>query len=112
MKIYNIKHKITRIKGVSGGAVGWGIATSRKIVGSIPYAVIGIFHWRNFSGRTMVLGSTQALTEMSTKHMSRGLRRLVRTADNLTTFMCLLSRKSGGLDLPEPRSVKSSRYSD
>jgi len=32
-------------------------ATSRKVAGSIPN-VIGIFHWNNPSGRTMVLGST------------------------------------------------------
>jgi hypothetical protein len=33
-------------------------ATSRKVAGSIPDGVIGIFHWRNPSGRTMALGST------------------------------------------------------
>jgi hypothetical protein len=41
-------------------------ATSRKIAGSIPDCVIGIFHWHNPSGRTMALGSTQPRTEMST----------------------------------------------
>jgi hypothetical protein len=33
-------------------------ATSRKVVGSIPDDVIGIFHWHNPSGRTMALGLT------------------------------------------------------
>ena len=33
-------------------------ATSRKVAGSIPDNVIGIFHWHNPSGRTMALGST------------------------------------------------------
>ena len=45
-------------------------ATSLKVVGSISHGVIGIFHWHNPSGRTMVLVLTQLLTEMSTKNFS------------------------------------------
>jgi hypothetical protein len=45
-------------------------ATTRKVAGSIPDGVIGIFHRHNPSGRTMALGSTQALTEMSTRNIS------------------------------------------
>jgi len=45
---------------------------SRKVAGSIPDGVIGLFHWNNISGRTMVLGSTQPLTEMSTRDVSWG----------------------------------------
>ena len=44
--------------------------TSRKVAGSIPYGVIGIFPWHNPSGRTTALGSTQLLTEMSTRNIS------------------------------------------
>ena len=33
-------------------------AKSQKVAGSIPVGVIGIFHWYNPSGHTMVLGST------------------------------------------------------
>ena len=40
-------------------------ATSRKVAGSIPDGVIEIFHWHNPSDRTMAVGSTQPLTEMS-----------------------------------------------
>ena len=40
-------------------------ATSRKVVGSIPNCVTGIFHWHNPSGRTMALELIQLLTEMS-----------------------------------------------
>jgi hypothetical protein len=40
-------------------------ATNQKIAGSIPDGVIGIFHRHNPSDRTMALGSTQPLTEMS-----------------------------------------------
>ena len=47
-------------------------ATNRKVAGSIPYGVIGNFHWHNPSDRTMALGSTQALTEMSTRSISWG----------------------------------------
>jgi hypothetical protein len=39
-------------------------ATSRKVAGSIPDGVILIFHWHNPPGPTMVLGSTQPLTEI------------------------------------------------
>jgi len=37
-------------------------ATNRKVSGSIPDGVIGIFQWHNSSGRTMALGLTQPLT--------------------------------------------------
>jgi hypothetical protein len=66
-------------------------ATNRNVTGSIPDGVIGFFHWHNPFGRTMALGSTQPLTEMSTKNISWEWRRLVCRADNLATFMCLLS---------------------
>jgi hypothetical protein len=46
-------------------------------------------HWNCSS--TMAPGLTQRLTEMSTRNISLGLRRPVRRADNLTTFMCWLS---------------------
>jgi hypothetical protein len=41
----------------------------RKVAGSIPDGVIGIFHWHNSSGRTMALGLTQPLTEMSARNI-------------------------------------------
>jgi len=47
-------------------------ATSWKVAGSIPAGVIGILHWHNPSGCTMALGSTQPLTEMSTRNISWG----------------------------------------
>ena len=54
-----------------------------------------IFHWSNPSGHTISLGSPQPLTEMSTRNVSWGVRRPVRMADNLTTFMCRLSWNLG-----------------
>ena len=38
-----------------------------------PKVSFGIFHWHNPSGRTMALGSTQPLTEMSTRNISWGV---------------------------------------
>jgi hypothetical protein len=38
-------------------------------MGSIPDEVIGFFNLPNPSSRTMVLGSTQPLTEMSTRNL-------------------------------------------
>ena len=56
-------------------------ATNRKVAGSIPDGVIGIFHWHNPSNRTVALGRLTLLTEMSTI-------RPVSRADNLTTILC------------------------
>ena len=49
-------------------------ATSRKVMGSTPDGVTGTFYWHNPSGRTMALGLTQPLTEMSTRNISWGVR--------------------------------------
>jgi len=49
-------------------------ATTRKVAGSIPDGVIGIIRRHNPSGRNMALGSTQALTEMSTRYTSWGVK--------------------------------------
>ena len=49
-------------------------ATSWKVAGSIPNVVIGIFHRHNHSDRTMALGLTQPLTEMSTKNICWGVK--------------------------------------
>jgi hypothetical protein len=47
-------------------------ATSQKVAGSIPDGVTGIFQWLNPSGRIVALGSTEPLTEMSTRSPSWG----------------------------------------
>jgi hypothetical protein len=57
---------------VRDSAVSWDTATSRKVGGSFPNGVIGIFHWHNPSGHTMVLGLTQPLTELSTRSIYWG----------------------------------------
>jgi hypothetical protein len=48
-------------------------ATNPKVAGSILDGVIGIFHLYNPSARTMALGSTQPLTEISTRIISWGV---------------------------------------
>jgi hypothetical protein len=103
--VNNILHQsVTTLPHLGGGAVGCRhCATSLKVAGSIPDGVIWIFHFLNPSGGTMALGSNQPLTEMSTRDVSWGLRRPVRTADNLTTFMCRLSINSWSLTLLEPQ---------
>jgi hypothetical protein len=57
-------------------------ATSQKVAGLIP----GFFNWSNPSSHTMVLGSTQPLTEMSTRNLSGGKGQLVHNAANLTAI--------------------------
>jgi len=49
-------------------------ATSWKVAGSIPDGANGIFHLLNPSGRTMALGFTQPLTEISTRNISWGVK--------------------------------------
>ena len=49
---------------------GLAIATRRKLAGSIPYGVTGIFHLFNPSSSIVALRSTQSLKEMSTRNIS------------------------------------------
>jgi hypothetical protein len=46
--------------------------TSRKVAGSNPDEIIGFFNGPNPSSRTMVLGSTPTLTEMSARNLPGG----------------------------------------
>jgi hypothetical protein len=45
-----------------------------EVAGLIPDGVIGILHRHNLSGRTMALGLTQPLAEMSTRNISLGVK--------------------------------------
>jgi hypothetical protein len=47
---------------------------------------VDFFNWPNSSGRAMALGSTQPPTEMSTRNLPRGKKRLARRADNLAAI--------------------------
>jgi hypothetical protein len=47
---------------------------------------VDFFSLPNLSSRTMVLGSSQSLTEMSTKNLPGGKKRPARRADNLAAI--------------------------
>ena len=87
----------------AGGAVGWGTAlqAGRSRV-RFPMMSLEFFYLHNPSGRTMALGLTQTLTEMSTSSISwvgKG-GRCVR----LTTLppSCAVVMKSGNLNFLAP----------
>jgi hypothetical protein len=63
-------------------------STNQKVAGLILDGVMEFFILIYPSDRTMVLGSTQPLTEMSTGCIFWGQMRPVRKADNLTTILC------------------------
>jgi hypothetical protein len=50
----------------------------------------------------MTLGSTQPLTEMSTRNLPGGKGRPARKANNLTPSLSRLYRKCGSLDVSQP----------
>jgi hypothetical protein len=55
-------------------------------MGSIADEVTGFFNCPNYSSRTMTLGLTQPLTEMSTSNLPGGKGRPAHKADNLTAI--------------------------
>jgi hypothetical protein len=56
------------------------------MAGSIPNEVIGFLNWPNPASRTMFLGSTQPVTEMSTRNLPGGKWRPARKGNNLTSI--------------------------
>jgi hypothetical protein len=75
--------------------------TNWKVVGSIPDGVTGI-HWHNPSGRTMALGSTQHLAEMSTRNISWGVKAAGAYGWQIYHLHVATVLKSGNLKLLEP----------
>jgi hypothetical protein len=76
-------------------------ATNQKVAVSIPDGVVELFIDIKPSDRTMALGSTQPLTEMSTRRISwRKCSRCVR----LTTLplSCAVVKQSGNFNFLEP----------
>jgi hypothetical protein len=72
--------------GVRGSVVGWGTTLQAgRSRDRIPDEV-GFFSLPNSSSRTMALGSTQLLTEMSTRNIHGGKGRPARKADNFTAI--------------------------
>jgi hypothetical protein len=58
----------------------------QTVVGSIADEATGIFNWPNSSSRIIALGSTQPLTDMSTRNLPGGTGRPARKADKLTAI--------------------------
>jgi hypothetical protein len=73
--------------GARGGVVGWGtmLQAGRSRV-RFPMRPLDISIWPNPSSRTMVLGLTQPLTEMSTRNLPGGKGWGACKADNLTAI--------------------------
>jgi hypothetical protein len=71
---------------VRGSVVGWGtMLQAGRSRDRIPDEV-DFFNLPNPSSRTMALGSTQPLTEMSTRNIPGDEGRPARKADNLTAI--------------------------
>jgi hypothetical protein len=82
-------HKYIRLLGQGGTRYrSWfrHYATTRKFAVSIPDEVIGFFNLPNSSSRTMALGSTPPLTEMSTRGLPEGKWKRAHKSDNLTAI--------------------------
>jgi hypothetical protein len=84
------------------GAAVAQLVEALKVAGSIPDGVIGIFHWHNPVCRTMALGSTQPLTEISTRNIYWGVN--VAGAYGWQPYHLHVPTvwKSGSLNLLEP----------
>jgi hypothetical protein len=89
-------------KGARGSVVGWG--TMLQAVWS-PIRVpdeVDILNFPNTYSRTMALGSTQSLTEISTRNLPGGKKRSARRADNLAAIYEPNVWKCGSLNLSQP----------
>ena len=89
--------------GALGGAVSWGTAlqAGRSRL-RFPMVSLEIFHCHNPSGRTMAPGSTQPLTEMSTRNISWGVKAAGAYGWQPYHLHVPIVLKSGSLNLLEP----------
>jgi hypothetical protein len=63
---------------------------------------VDFFNLPDLSSFTMALGSTQPLTDMSTRNIPGGKKRPARRADNLAAIYEPNVRKFGSLNLSQP----------
>jgi hypothetical protein len=64
-------------------------------------SIIGIFTWSNLPSRTVTLGSTRSLTEMSTMEFPGDIGRPASKADNLTLCVSRRLAKYKSLDVSQ-----------
>jgi hypothetical protein len=91
------------LPGACGSVVGCGtMLQSRRSPVRFPMRLLDFFNWPNPSSRTVVLGSTQPLTKMSTRKLpgGGGKGRPARKADTLTANCDLIVYKKGGPPRP------------
>jgi hypothetical protein len=74
------------LEGVHGSIVGWGTTLQAGRSRDRILDEVDFFNLPNPSSRTIALGSTQPLTEMSTRNIPGGEGRPARKADNLTAI--------------------------
>jgi hypothetical protein len=77
-------------------------ATNRKVAGSIPDGVIGIFHWHNPSGRTTSLGVDSASNRNEYQEYFLGVKAAGAYGWQSYHLHVSIVLKSGSLNLLEP----------
>jgi hypothetical protein len=90
------------LEGARCSIVGWGTMLQ---AGRSPVRVpdeVDFFNLPNPSSRTMALGSTQPLTEMSTRDLPEGKKRPACRADNLAAIYEPNVWKCGSLNPSQP----------
>jgi hypothetical protein len=113
------RHVLTRVAkcidvdgGIFENALYYAIGACGSVVEALCYKPEGRrfesqMRWNFFnlpypSSRTMALGSTQPLTEMSIRNLPGGKKRPARRADNLAAICEPNVFKCGSLNLPQP----------
>ena len=86
-----------------GGAAGWGNALQAGR-SRVRFPIVSLQFFVDII-LPDALGLTQPLTEMSTRNISWGVKRPVRRADNLTTFICRVSWNLGATTSWSPRGL-------
>jgi hypothetical protein len=93
---------LTGSMGARGSVVDWGTILQVKRLPVRVQDEVDFFNLPNPSSCTMALGSTQPLTEMSTRNLPGGKKRPVRRANNLAAIYEPNVWKCGSLNFSQP----------